>query len=439
VGFTHGYSYSSRFAGPEKLEPQDKIMNTETIRNELRSFLDQLDIIDAHEHLVPESERLRHPVSVLTLVAHYAWVDMVSAGLPPEYSSGFVPNSRLTDASVPLEERWRAAWPSIEHIRYGTYYRPTLIALRDIYGIEHLDNSNWEEASERIIAANRPGIYNSILRERCHIRRSLVQNGRIEGQDPPGLFSPVYSEASLLRLPDRSFVDFLSQHLSTPLPTYPSFLEALGSYLSEVRTKGGVGFKIGAWFTGQPDFPAAEEQYADLLAGKPSGPALYPTTLDLVCRKAAEWDWPVCVHTGVWGDFRGMEPRNALDLVMRYPDTRFDIYHLGMPEVRECIFIAKNFRNAFLNLCWCYALSQDISRRAVNEIIDLVPVNKVFGFGGDYMWDVENVYGHLVMARETLSEALAERVTRGHIDLDGARHILKLWMHDNPTRFYGLE
>ena len=114
------------------------------------------------------------------------------------------------------------------------------------------------------------------------------------------------------------------------------------------------------------------------------------------------------------------------------------IYHLGIPEVRSAIQIVKNFPNAYLNLCWCYVLSQDITRRTINEILDCVPVNRVCAFGGDYVFGVENVYGHLVMARETFAEALAERIGRGHIDMEGARHVAQRWFHDNPAKLYRL-
>ena len=65
-------------------------------------------------------------------------------------------------------------------------------------------------------------------------------------------------------------------------------------------------------------------------------------------------------------------------------------------------------------------------------------MNKVFGFGADCCWSIENVYGHLVMARQTIAEAMAERIARGQLDLEGAQHIIRLWLYENPRAFYGL-
>ena len=137
-------------------------------------------------------------------------------------------------------------------------------------------------------------------------------------------------------------------------------------------------------------------------------------------------------------DFRTFDPRTVIEVVIEYPETRFDLFHLGFPFARQFIFIAKQYPNVTLNLCWCVLLSESITRQSINEILDTVPVNKVIAFGGDYYMDVENVYGHLHMAREVLAEALSERIARGRIDLEDAKNVIKLWFYDNPANIYRL-
>jgi len=51
---------------------------------------------------------------------------------------------------------------------------------------------------------------------------------------------------------------------------------------------------------------------------------------------------------------------------------------------------------------------------------------------------VQKVYGHLVLAREVVASALADRVEAGDFDRDYALHVAKLWFHDNPSRVYKL-
>ena len=115
-----------------------------------------------------------------------------------------------------------------------------------------------------------------------------------------------------------------------------------------------------------------------------------------------------------------------------------DLYHLGIPNVRETLQIVKNFPNAYLNLCWAHIVASDMVVQTLKEAIDMVPLNKIFAFGADYIHFVEKVYGHLHMARENIAIVLGDRVQRNLMDLDEAKHILRAWFYDNPKKFYGL-
>jgi hypothetical protein len=413
-------------------------MNMDSARQDLIDFMQGLDVIDCHEHLCPEHVRLEREVDVLTLVSLYAFVDMLSAGFPTQGKETGIARNYALDTSVPLEQRWKDIWPYLERIKFGSYYRPTAIALRDIYGINELNQATWREATDRIRANNTKGLYTRILHDRCRIRTCLVQNSRIKDQDPPQLFTPLYSNTNIVQFNSLDFTEYLKKEYAFERMDLDAYLAGLEKDLTKNHDDGAIGFKIGATRFGRPELDAARKDFQAVLSGEPASAVLKGTVLDFVLKKAAEWDWPIAVHCGIWGDYRTVDPKNIIDIVTAYPDVRFDLYHLGMPFVRDCIFIAKNFANAYLNLCWCYAISQEITRRAINEILDTVPVNKVFGFGADYIYAVENVYGHLVMARETIAEALAERIARGRLDHDGAKAICRLWLHDNPAAFYRL-
>jgi hypothetical protein len=118
---------------------------------------------------------------------------------------------------------------------------------------------------------------------------------------------------------------------------------------------------------------------------------------DQMMDMAAELGLVVAVHTGVWGDFRALDPKHMIQTIIRHPGTKFDIYHMGVPYVRDAAIMGKNFPNVWLNLCWCHILSPKMACSAMDELIDLVPVNKVIAFGGDYLF-VDGVLGHQVDA-----------------------------------------
>ena len=409
-----------------------------SVTEQLIEYMRGLEIIDCHEHLQPERERLVREVDALWLVSLYAFLDMAAAGWGKREVTACLGDSPIFRTDISLEDRWHEMKPFLDCIKYGSSYRATAIAIRDIYGIDDLNDDTYVELTEKMRAANKPGLYRSILRDRCKIRTCLVQNGRVEDQDPQDLFTPVYDRTLGLTSPDPGLVENLAKARGEPIADLDAYLEALCRELADVRSRGAVAMKIDSKPRVAPDMAAARKAFAEMLGGAPASRALESTILERLMCLAGQWDWPVAVHTGIWGDYRNYDPKSIIDVVKAHPGVRFDLYHLGMPYARDCIFIAKLFPNAHLNLCWSYAISQEITRRTINEILDTVPVNKVFGFGADYCWEVENVYGHLAMARETLAEALSERIARNRLDLDGAKHIARLWLCDNPARFYGL-
>ena len=130
----------------------------------------------------------------------------------------------------------------------------------------------------------------------------------------------------------------------------------------------------------------------------------------------------VAIHTGMgWTE---TNPEKLAPVVDRHPDTRFDIYHL-VPYARQAALLAKNSPNVWLNLCWSH--------------VNLVPVTKISVFGGDYTLHVENIYGHLAMARENVAWVLAGRIQDGLINEEQAMDIAGLWFYENPRQLYRLE
>jgi predicted TIM-barrel fold metal-dependent hydrolase len=190
-----------------------------------------------------------------------------------------------------------------------------------------------------------------------------------------------------------------------------------------------------------PNRTRADAAFQALLHdGTPAGDMLHFTSLvyHRCFAFALKHDRTVAVHSGVWGDFRQSHPCHLIPLAQAYPGNRFDLFHLGMPFVREAVMIGKMFPNVSLNICWNTIVSPEQTVRMLDECVDLVPLNNLIAFGADYRTAVEKVYGHLVMAKEVVARVLAKRIDREQMDLDDAVHISKLWFHDNAVRLYGL-
>ncbi len=69
--------------------------------------------------------------------------------------------------------------------------------------------------------------------------------------------------------------------------------------------------------------------------------------------------------------------------------------------------------------------------------LDLIPANKIIGFGGD-LRHVELVYGHLYEARRNIAQVLADRVARGDDTEKEALRVAQFLLHDSPAEAFNL-
>lgn len=410
-------------------------MKLSPLAHELCEQIAELPVIDAHQHLPPEADYLAFEYSGLNMFAGgYVQHDLESAGMPTEFKA------TMRDGGYRRVEEW---WPRIkpywEHVKNGSYAKALLITARDVFGIPDINDATIGELAEKVTADNTPGVYRRTLQERCNIRYSLVVGQAAYPDDPclRGLTTVLVSWGVT-----REVIKGLAERSGGGTLTLDRAVEAVQSTLRADAANGAVGFKMKVSDFGDPDPAAAERELKEAFkASKEPGafPALRDYLFDKCLDVAAEADIPVAVHTGYWGDFRELDPKFMLSFASRRPDVRFDMFHLGMPMIRDAILIGKNLPNVSLNLVWCAVISQVQTARALDEIIDLVPVNKIIAFGGDYRAAVQKTYGHLVMAREVVASVLAGRIEAADFDREHAMHLARLWFHDNPTRIYRLD
>jgi hypothetical protein len=68
-------------------------------------------------------------------------------------------------------------------------------------------------------------------------------------------------------------------------------------------------------------------------------------------------------------------------------------------------------------------------------LIDLIPSNKIFGFGGDYLF-VEGTYGAQKIAREALTEVLCKRIEEKYFTFEEAVKFAERILYLNPKNIY---
>ena len=410
-------------------------MSNLTLVRELVDAFAEIPVIDAHEHLPPERIRVENNVDVFTLFKHYTILDQTTSGLSKE------DQDRLWDTDVPLETRWGIFEPVLANIRYGSYARPAFIAAKEFYGFDDIDAETYQPISEAMKEQNTEGIYTRMLAEKCNIRAALTQQGRTDYD--LDLMVPLMPVDQYAGVNSWGAISHRASELGESVRTLDDYLEITRKGLRKWKEEERVpGLKMASREYGSPDRTAAEAAFKDLRGVRatplPDMNPLKDYLLESILNMAAEEGLVVAVHTGMWGDFRTLDIHHMIPIVQRHPETRFDVYHAGMPRVREAGVFGKNFANCWMNLCWCHIVSPMMTRSLLNEWIDLMPINKILGFGGDYCEPVEKTYGHLVMARENIAHVLAGRIDEGLMDRGDAMLIARKWFYENPKELYGL-
>ena len=394
--------------------------------------MNNMDIIDTHEHLPPESVRLEKHVDVFTLFNHYCRIPLYASGMSVEDKES------LHNPEIPIEGRWRKFQPHLENIRFTSYARAAFITAKEVYGFDDINEHNYKDISAAIEAMNKPGIYNKIF-DRCRIRKAITQCERIDVEDPLVAVMPGYS---LFYLQKKERLEELEKEHDASCKTLDDYMELCKKILTKWEQQGAVGIKLFSKTNTPPDHAEAEKSFKRLLAGEelvPDSLAYEPLEnyiMHNLIDYATELNLPLAMHAGVWGDFRNIDPRHMNTLAPEHPDARFDLYHMGMPDVRAAIMVGTMQPNVWTNLCWTHIVSQEMACSGINELLDMIPLSKVSAFGADYQAPVEKVVGHLIMAKENLARVFGARIDKGSMGMADADEILHKWLWENPLKLY---
>ena len=159
------------------------------------------------------------------------------------------------------------------------------------------------------------------------------------------------------------------------------------------------------------------------------------------CRAASDVDLAVQFHLGMRagnnGGLEGSSPAPIVELLRAFPNARFDFSHSGYPYLREGAVLAKTFANVYLDMSWIHIISPVGSRYALREWLQMVPYNKIIGFGDDLRY-VETVYGHLKIARRNAALVLSEMIQDGITSESTALDVARALFYDTPVGVYHL-
>jgi len=423
----------------------------------IRAEVEGIQIVDTHEHLLTEGARLERKVDFFYWFYHYASSDVISAGFPESKRVW------IWDTDVPLDERWVAFAPYWEHARTTAYGRALLLAARDLFGVEDINASTYSILSDKLASSNRSGWYEYVLKERAGIDVSILQS--LEEYDPIAFdqvdrrfFAPVVYMDDFIMPCDQVALDKLSAQAGLMIHCLEDLLAVVDQRLEQAMKARVVGVKVSLAYQRTLQFDRAPRSAAEtafnllfqtfVRRGVQQPPAslrelkpLHDYLMHHVVRQATHLGLPMQIHTGLQEGsgnvLANSNPLHLVNLFLDYPEQRFDLFHAGYPWQSEMATLGKNFANVFVDMCWLHVISPWVARQTLHEWIEIVPGNKIFGFGGDYIF-VEGAYAHAQMARADIVQVLAEKVEAHYLTEDEAIRLAHKILRENAKTFFGL-
>lgn len=416
----------------------------------LHEAIAAIPLIDTHEHIKPEATLAGRTWSLFDFLEHYVSSDLVSAGMSREA----LEKLRQPGNGLSLEERWNLMapyWPFAKTTGYG---RAMTAYMRDLFGIDDINEATWAELSRRINdARSRPGWYRTVLKDKANIDCSLVITWPGEPVAVDRAFFRAVPILDHYAIPGtRAELEQLEKEAACSIQTLDQLLTAQETMLDAFTRQGIAAVKIFLAYRRTLRFDRVSKTEAARvfdriwlsqtqdLAFDDLKPLQDFMTRTLIGR-AAERGLPIQIHTGLQegnGNYlANSNPTLLTNVIMEFSDARFDLFHAGYPFTGELAAMAKYFPNVSADLCWVQAISPHVFKRTLHEWLDTIPANKIFAGGGDSNY-VEGAYGHCTLARRLVAEVLAERVEQGAMDRAGALWYAGRILRENAREFFPL-
>jgi hypothetical protein len=384
----------------------------------------------------------------------YFVVDLVSAGLPADDLSKILGNG------MDIAEKWKLVTPFWETSRNTGYGQLLDISVEALYGVKRIDGGTIEVLNERFNQTRREGErFRKILKDMCRIKTcmldDLARRGGIESD--PAFYTPVCRIDPWLQIFDQSHLSYVEELSGARIAGFADLLEACKAYLQGIYDAGCRTFKCAVAYGRSLKFKRrtyaeAESAFNGILSssrghdGSQSGGAdrirYEDYMLHFILSFANRNDMTIQIHTGIQegngNHLANANPAFLENLFPEYPHVWFDLFHIAYPYHHMVGTFAKMYPNVFIDMCWAHAISPAASRTALYEWLDVLPINKVNGFGGDYAF-IDAVYGHLELARRNIAHVLAAKVQEGTFDIEHALHTAQMLLYANPKRVFRME
>lgn len=411
----------------------------------IKEHIDTLKVVDTHEHLIHPKEIIHSGMfDFMLLLHHYADDDIQSGGMPKPVFAGL-----LTD-SLTSRQKWEVLKPYWDKSFNTAYNRVVLLTATRLFGLDKLNETTVDELTDKIRKAYQTDWYQTVLKDKCRIEYLINDSGdRSFGDRSVFRYAQQFTYN---RICSKKDIEQIARNKNRKIETLDDLVNTLHFSFEQALPNGFVTIKsCDAYFRSLYYEDVNKEKAGEVFnlimnseqelpfeTVKPLSDYMMHRMLDL----AQKHNKPVQIHTGLQaGDGNYIENSNPVhlaNLFHKYRDVRFILFHGGYPYGSELASLAKNFQQVYIDLCWLYIISPSYSKRYLHEWLETVPAGKIMAFGGDYH-NVENVYGHLLFAKEIITGVLTEKVRDQYFSEEEALKIASMILHDNAVDLFQLK
>jgi predicted TIM-barrel fold metal-dependent hydrolase len=416
--------------------------------------INDLPVIDTHDHIL--SEKDRNTDNLLYFFPHYINSDVVSAGMDLDLMEKLINSQKYTKPELnTFFEYWEKA-------KNTAYAKALLRGTKELFGFDDINAENYRDVEKVLGKSKKNGWYEKVFKKakiekviNLLVEESIKKQLEVDRK----FFAPVVWFDFLLKIFKPSDIERIEKETDTSIHKLDDLIRAYDRIFEKciigekaVAIKLDIAYTRTLRITKRSRFEAEKSlnrlfdrsvvnvlwQDEEGISQKDILP-LQDYLIHHILQLAESVDIPVKIHTGIqtgyWNYVTNSDPTLLLELFNEYRKVRFDILHGGYPFINEMVSIAKIFQNVYIDTCWLHIISPTAAMLILDQLIEAVPSNKVFGFGGDY-YIVEGAYGHLLFSKENIAKVLYKKIGDGYFKKNEAISYAKKILYSNAKEFF---
>lgn len=425
---------------------------------DLRAELDEIRIIDTHEHFLPPKYFADGENTLMRLVKNsYLGGDCMSAGMPVSWwKAGSIVygaidlNRHESTGETSLCE----IFPYLDLVRQTSYTRALMKGLQNAYQLDQeLNQDTWRTYSSLAQEAySEPEVWFNLILERIRIQK-VILDPYYDVEDPS-----IWNEKISVTFHVDDFLDYPWEHpvegkpASKLVEAWGYSCDSLENYLLSIdrgfenyQNKKGIATKIGVAYRRSLYFDNVTKQEAtrafDILMKEKDPQAVIVLGNYIVrhiLQRSIEAKFVVQIHTGYnWGPLNQSDPVQLVNLFREFPQVKFVLFHGSYPYSDEAGLLLKAFSNVFMDICWMPMLSTRLTEEMLLKWYDLVPLNKLM-WGGD-VWSVEECFGAAILFKDVVANVMNKLMTENRLPKTQAINFAQRIMYQNATELFNID